>query len=80
MFGRNICRTFFSRGSFSIFQAHFAYVLGNLSNSILSPQINQRTPLHFVVYEIGGDDDLLDMLLENGADANLVDGVCFLLP
>ena len=37
MFGRNICRTFFSRGSFSIFQAHFAHVLGNLSNSILSP-------------------------------------------
>ncbi|CAH3180688.1 unnamed protein product, partial [Porites evermanni] len=36
-------------------------------------QKSQRTPLHFVVYEIGGDDDLLDMLLENGANANLVD-------
>ncbi|CAH3119183.1 unnamed protein product [Porites lobata] len=32
-----------------------------------------RTPLHFVVNEIGGDGDLMDMLLKNGANANLVD-------
>ena len=32
-----VAELFYSRGSFSIFQAHFAYVLGNLSNSILSP-------------------------------------------
>ena len=80
MFGRNICWTFFSSESFSIFQAHFACVLSNLSDCILSPQESQRTPLHFVVYEIGGDDDLLHMLLKNGADTNLVDFVCFIQP
>ena len=32
-----------------------------------------------MVYEIGGDDDLLHMLLKNGADANLVEYVCFIL-
>lgn len=33
----------------------------------------RRTPLHFVVWEVDGDEELLEMLLKHGADTNLSD-------
>lgn len=32
-----------------------------------------RTPLHYVVFEVDGDEELLEMLLKHGADTNLSD-------
>lgn len=32
-----------------------------------------RTPLHFVVSDVNGDEELMEMLLKNGADTNLSD-------
>ncbi|XP_068751745.1 ankyrin repeat domain-containing protein 54-like [Montipora capricornis] len=37
----------------------------------------KRTPLHFVVCEKNGDEELMQMLLERGAWTNLVDAFCF---
>ena len=34
-----------------------------------------RTPLHFVVCEVDGDEELMEMLLKHGADTNLSDSV-----
>ncbi|XP_068687484.1 ankyrin repeat domain-containing protein 54-like [Montipora foliosa] len=37
----------------------------------------KRTPLHFVVCEKNGDEELMQMLLERGARTDLVDAFCF---
>ena len=36
-----------------------------------------RTPLHYVIGEKDGDDELIDMLLKHKADTNLGDSVSF---
>ncbi|XP_068687485.1 ankyrin repeat domain-containing protein 54-like [Montipora foliosa] len=37
----------------------------------------KRTPLHYVVCEKNGDEELMQMLLERGARTDLVDAFCF---